>query len=85
MRYLATATTLRADLADFQLAWAKQLAVIGAQEPDEQEVQQLLGMAQAFTKIVNDSVRAETEVWLTDFNTRLAEFEHRLAQRGPGP
>jgi hypothetical protein len=32
-RFLATATALRADRADFQLAWARQLAAIGAQRP----------------------------------------------------
>jgi hypothetical protein len=83
-RYVATATSLRADLADFQLAWARQLAAIGAQDPDGQAVQQLIDLAHAFTKNVNDSVRAETDAWLTDFNTRLAELEHRLTQRGPG-
>jgi len=82
-RYLATATALRADLADFQLAWANQLAALGAQAPGRQDVQHLITMAQAFTKSVNDSVRAETEAWLTDFNTRLAEIEHRLTQPGP--
>src|SRR5262249_14680340 len=40
-RYLVTATALRGDLVDFQLAWANHLAAIGAQEPDAQAVQQL--------------------------------------------
>jgi len=82
-RYLLTATGLRGDLADFQLEWAKRIAAIGVHEPDGQAVQQLIGMARAFAKKVNDSVRAETEVWLAEFNSRIAEFDHHFANRGP--
>jgi len=83
-RYLTTAIALRANLADFQVAWAKQQAAIGAHQPGGQAIQQLIDLAQSFTRNAYDLMRAETDNWQTDFDAQNAELERRLSQQNPG-
>ena len=77
-RYVATAMALRAQLIDFQLSWTREMAVIGARTPAPEEAQRLITIVRAFTRGVNDSIQSETESWLVEFHTRLAELESRL-------
>lgn len=81
LRYVATATVLKGDLADFRVAWAAQLATIGNREPTEAEVARLITEARAFVRRVNDAVRTETEAWRNEFDNRMGELETGLQQR----
>jgi hypothetical protein len=83
-RYLTTAIALRASLAEFQIAWAKQQAAIGAHQPDGLAIQGSIDLAQSFVKNAYDLIRAEADDWQTDFHAQNAELERRLSQQEPG-
>jgi len=78
LRYMATAISLRAELSDFQLSWAKDMAALGGQNPEPEEVLRLIESAQSFVWKMNDSIRNETQSWLVEFNTNLSDLESRL-------
>jgi hypothetical protein len=80
LRYMATATSLRAQLVDFQTTWAKEMVAMGAREPDRTDAVRLIEFVRTFAWNVNDTVRVETEAWLIEFHTRLTELESRLQQ-----
>jgi hypothetical protein len=80
LRYMATATSLRAQLVDYQAMWAKEMVAMGAREPDRTDAVRLIEFVRTFAWNVNDTVRVETEAWLVEFHTRLTELESRLQQ-----
>ncbi|WP_412542640.1 SLATT domain-containing protein [Longispora sp. K20-0274] len=79
-RHLTAATALRGLLADYQLTWAEEMVTLAGGEPDQAETIRLIGVVRAFVSGVNDTMRAETENWLTEFHSRLAELETRVEQ-----
>jgi hypothetical protein len=75
LRYMVAAVKLRGLFADFQLAWATELAALGDRTPTAEDVQRLVERVRSFAWGVNDTIRTETESWMTEFHTRLAELE----------
>lgn len=80
LRYMATATSLRAQLVEYQTTWAKEMVAMGAREPDRTDAVRLIDFVRTFAWNVNDTIRVETEAWLIEFHTRLTELESRLQQ-----
>lgn len=83
LRYVATATVIQADLADFRVGWAARMAVIGDREPTGDEVTALIGAAREFVARVNEAVRVETDAWRSEFDSRMGELE--VGVRGHPP
>src|SRR4051794_14956481 len=83
-RYMATATSLRTQLVDYQAAWAKEMVAMAAREPDRTDAVRLIDVVRTFAWNVNDTIRTETEAWLVEFHTRLTELESRLQQSDNG-
>jgi SMODS and SLOG-associating 2TM effector domain 2 len=79
-RYMATATSLRTQLVEYQTAWAKEMVAMAAREPDRTDAVRLIEFVRTFAWNVNDTIRVETEAWLVEFHTRLTELESRLVQ-----
>jgi SMODS and SLOG-associating 2TM effector domain 2 len=84
LRYMATATSLRTQLVEYQTAWAKEMVAMAAREPDRTDAVRLIDLVRTFAWNVNDTIRAETEAWLVEFHTRLTELESRLQQTEGG-
>jgi hypothetical protein len=83
-RYMATATSLRTQLVEYQAAWAKEMVAMAAREPDRTDAVRLIDFVRTFAWNVNDTIRTETEAWLVEFHTRLTELESRLQQTEGG-
>ncbi|HEV7897715.1 MAG TPA: DUF4231 domain-containing protein [Planosporangium sp.] len=83
-RYMATATSLRSQLVEYQAAWAKEMVAMAAREPDRTDAVRLIDFVRTFAWNVNDTIRSETEAWLVEFHTRLTELESRLQQTEGG-
>ena len=84
LRYMATVTSLRAQLVEYQTAWAKEMVGMSAREPDRTDAIRLIDFVRTFAWNVNDTIRVETEAWLVEFHTRLTELESRLQQSETG-
>jgi hypothetical protein len=84
LRYMATATSLRTQLVEYQTAWAKEMVAMAAREPDRTDAVRLIDFVRTFAWNVNDTIRVETEAWLVEFHTRLTELESRLQQSEGG-
>jgi hypothetical protein len=84
LRYMATATSLRTQLVEYQTAWAKEMVAMAAREPDRTDAVRLIDFVRTFAWNVNDTIRVETEAWLVEFHTRLTELESRLQQSESG-
>jgi hypothetical protein len=84
LRYMATATSLRTQLVEYQTAWAKEMVAITAREPDRADAVRLIDFVRTFAWNVNDTIRVETEAWLVEFHTRLTELESRMQQAEGG-
>ncbi|MGC9666447.1 DUF4231 domain-containing protein [Planosporangium sp. 12N6] len=83
-RYMATATSLRAQLIEYQAGWAKEMVAMAGREPDRTDAVRLIDFVRTFAWNVSDTVRSETEAWLVEFHTRLTELESRLQQAEGG-
>lgn len=81
LRYMATATILRAELNEFQLAWSRRMAELGGREPCSEDIMTMIDDIRSFAAAINESVRNETESWLAEFNANLSDLK---AQVGPG-
>ncbi len=84
LRYMATAISLRAQLSNFQLEWARWMAALDAGEPSAEDVLSMIDTVQSFTQGVNETIRNETQSWLTEFNANLSELKTR-AEPGATP
>jgi hypothetical protein len=83
-RYMAAATSMRSQLIDYQAAWAKEMVAMSGREPDRTDAIRLIDFVRTFTWNINDTIRSETEAWLVEFHSRLAELESRLQQTEGG-
>jgi hypothetical protein len=78
LRYMSAATALRALLDDFRLRWTLELARLGGVASDMEPLVQLINLVRECAAAVHGTVRAETDAWLTEFNTRMNELEAQL-------
>ena len=80
MRYVTTYQEIQANLDEFRIDWRKQLLRLNSNRPPTDE--QILGIYDffaSFLRSVNDSVRSETQGWVTEFKGALTDVD-RLVQ-----
>jgi hypothetical protein len=78
LRYMVAAMGLRAHLTQFQLSWVREMAHLGEREATAEETLVLVEMVREFVAVVNETVRAETDSWVGEFQSRLSELESKL-------
>lgn len=83
MRYVTTYQEIQANLEEFRIGWRRHLLELNRhQPPREKHVLRVYDFFSAFLKSVNDSVRNETQTWLTEFRGLLSDADTAVeAQR----
>jgi hypothetical protein len=88
MRYINTAQTLQRLLAEFRFDWAVFGVQLSGRAPDADQVQIMIQRVKEFVLAVNYEVAQETQVWIADFQSSLAEIERsaraQMERQQPG-
>jgi len=79
MRYITAAFTLQRALAEFQLEWAILQVRLGSNQPTREQAQQMLLRLKEFRSAVLQVIERETQSWVAEFQTNLAEL-YRVAR-----
>ncbi|WBS05139.1 SLATT domain-containing protein [Pseudoduganella sp. SL102] len=75
-RYIVTYQRIQQDLDDFRIGWRKQMLKLNSNmPPTDEQILAVYDFLAAFLRSVNDAVRAETEAWLTDFKSSVADID----------
>ena len=74
LRYVAAATKLRAQLNDFQLSWLRE-TLPRPRGPAPDDV--LIELVREFVHALDETIRQETDSWLVEFHTHMAEQESK--------
>jgi len=75
MRYITTKMLLEKSLAEFRLDWAMMVAKLGDHTPTPDQVQLMIQRLKEFLIAVNGHVEKETQTWISEFKTNIAELE----------
>ena len=76
IRFIATYQEIQANLEDFRIGWRKQILKLNSnQPPTDEQILAVYDFLAAFLKSINDSIRAETQGWVTEFKGALAEID----------
>ncbi|HXQ39291.1 MAG TPA: SLATT domain-containing protein [Anaerolineales bacterium] len=75
MRYITTKMTLERMLSEFRFDWAMMVAKLGERSPTTDQVQLMIQRIKEFLVSVNSNVEQETQTWISEFKTNLAEIE----------
>ena len=75
MRYIKTKMTIERALTDFRLDWAMMVAKLRENSPTTDQVQLMIQRVKEFLLAVNNQVEQETQAWVSEFKTNLAEVE----------
>jgi hypothetical protein len=75
MRYIATMMSLERALSEFRLDWAMMVAKFGDKEPTPDQVQLMIQRLKDFLVSVDAQIADETQAWVSEFRTNLAEIE----------
>lgn len=75
MRYITTKMTLERTMSEFRFDWAMMVAKFGAKEPTPDQVQLMIQRGKEFLSVVNNYLNQETQEWVSEFRTNLAEIE----------
>ena len=75
MRYIKTKMILEKTLAEFRLDWAMMIAKLGDNPPTPDQVQLMIQRLKEFLLTTNNHVEKETEAWISEFKTNIAELE----------
>jgi hypothetical protein len=82
MRYISTKMTLEKSLSEFRLDWAMLVAKLGANPPTADQVQLMIQRVREFLLAVTTQVEQETQAWVSEFKTNLAEVEKTAKAQG---
>jgi hypothetical protein len=74
MRYITTAFAIQRLLAEFQLEWAVLQVKLSGRQPTREQAEQMLLKLKAFRSEVLELVERETQSWVSEFQTNLAEL-----------
>lgn len=74
IRYIKTQLVLEAGLDRLRLDWISLIAKVQANKPTPDQVQILLKRLQTFVRFVDAQVQQETDAWILEFQTSLAEL-----------
>jgi hypothetical protein len=75
MRYITTMMTLERALSEFRFGWAMMVAKLGEQDPSPDQVQLMIQRLKEFSVAVSAQLDQETQAWVSEFKTNLAEIE----------
>lgn len=81
IRYIRTELTLQAALLQLRYDWFALLAKVAQSHPAPDQVQLMLQKLQAFVAFVNKQVEQETDAWILEFQSGLAELAGMLKSR----
>ncbi|MFJ7214792.1 SLATT domain-containing protein [Amycolatopsis sp. NPDC098790] len=84
LRYVAAATKLRAQLNDFQLSWLQE-TLPARHGPAPGDPHSLIELVREFVRSLDETIRQETDSWLVEFHTRMAEQESKSTPPQPPP
>jgi hypothetical protein len=84
LRYMATAISIRAQLASFQLERVRWMASLDTGEPSTADAQNMLDVIESFVRAVNETISDETRSWLAEFNANLSELKSRITTPSSG-
>ena len=85
IRYMGSSAILEQDLAMFQIEWATLEAKWGGGEPTEDMMAECLAAIAAFIQQVLGQIRTETEAWMKEFTSNLAQLEAATRAKGAAP
>jgi hypothetical protein len=75
MRYMMSALVLQRALSEFRLDWAMMIAKLKGQSPTTDQIQLMLQRLKEFVVLVDTEVERETQTWIAEFQSNLAEIE----------
>jgi len=75
MRYITTMMTLERALSAFRFDWAMMAAKFGKEDPTPDQVQAMIQRLKEFLASVDAQVDQETQAWVSEFRTSLADIE----------
>ncbi|MBZ5511960.1 MAG: SLATT domain-containing protein [Acidobacteriia bacterium] len=75
VRYISTAQSIQDDLYGFQIDWARAMSKIGGASPTPAQIDEFLQMAKDFSSRVMKMVSQETQQWVVEFQSNLADLE----------
>jgi hypothetical protein len=81
VRYIKTEITLQGALIQLRYDWFALLAKVEQSQPTQDQIQLMLQKLQAFVVFVNKQVEQETDAWILEFQSGLAELAGMLKSR----
>jgi hypothetical protein len=81
MRYVTAALALEKSLEEFRLEWARSLAKLRGAPPNETQLDQLILTCETFSLAIRSQVEQETNAWVAEFQSNLAQLEQELHAR----
>ena len=76
MRYVTTYQEIQSNLDEFRINWRKQLLRLTSNRPPtDEQVLAVYDFFASFLRSVNDSVRNETQGWVTEFKGALTDVD----------
>jgi hypothetical protein len=84
MRYVLTAMALQEALSAFRMDWAIMSTQLREKALSADEVKPMIQRMRDFVQEIDQSVERETQAWVAEFQTSLAEFD-RTAAKGETP
>ena len=75
-RYVTTYQEIQHNLDDFRIGWRKQILKLNSNmPPTDEQILAVYDFLGAFLKSVNDSIRNETQGWLSEFKGALGDID----------
>jgi low affinity Fe/Cu permease len=81
-RYMATGQAISAALNQFRLDWQQTTCPPAMDQPTQESIDHLLGLAKKLVAKTDDLVRAETLQWVKEFRATLTEIEQSAQAHG---
>jgi hypothetical protein len=75
MRYITTKMMMERMVSEFRMDWAMMVAKLGGKSPTTDQVQLMIQRIKEFLVGINTHVEQETQTWVLEFKTNLAEIE----------
>src|SRR5271157_1930311 len=75
IRFIKTQLILEGALTELRYDWLAFFAKLSGDAPTQEEIQTLIQRLKAFVVFVNAQVQQETEVWVLEFQSSLADLE----------
>lgn len=84
LRFIKTQLVLEGGLDQFRFDWAALLAKAAGPQPAPAQIQVLLKRLQVFVQFVNAQVQQETNAWILEFQTNVADLAKEAEAHAQG-